>query len=316
MGSALDLSGVTPANIVPFTDSGEAIHEDDLQRHINNLTAVDDVNGILCNGHAGEVTALTYDERIRVVEIIDSVTDSSTPVIAGVVGGSTTQVINHAQRSKNAGADAVLIIPPHTSITEHHEAATTFFNDIATAVDIPIIVFQDPTWSSGNYGADVLADLVEIDGVIGVKDAVWDVDHYQDDIRAIRDSDANAQVMVASDEHMLPCLALRSDGIFLELAAVMTDHIINLYNAVEESDLPRARAVYDEMEPFVNAMYKPPVGYSHVRLKVALELQNKIETSVPRKPTMPISDEEKTQIEQAMIKSGLIDDTETVTPAE
>lgn len=306
MESELDLSGVTPANIVPFENRGKSIHESDLRNHIRNLTSLDGVNGILCNGHAGEIHALSREERRNVIEIIDSETKSTTPVISGVTGGSTTQIIEDIRRSKTAGADAVLVLPPHTSITEHREAAITFFEDISDAVDIPLIIFQDPTWAGGNYDAKLLGDLVQVENVIGVKDAVWDVDHYQADIRAIRDSDSDVQVMVANDEHMLPCLALRSDGIFLELAAVITRHIINLYEAIEESNLPRARSVYDEMEPFVNAMYRKPVGYSHARLKVALEIQGKIENAVPRKPTMQISDEERTHIEQAMKESNLL----------
>lgn len=305
MAAELDLSGVTPANITPFEPGGESIHEDDLRQHIDDLVAYDAVNGILCNGHAGEVAGLSQAEQIRVIEIIDDTTTSETPVISGVTAGSTSQAVERSKAASAAGADALLILPPHTTITNHQAAAIEFFSALAANVDIPLIVFQTPDWAGGNYAPETLRALVEIDNIIGVKNAVWDVDHYQNDIRAIRDASFDAQVMVANDEHMLPSLMLRSDGIFLELAAVITDHIINLYEAVEGSDVEKAREIYDTMEPFVAAMYEPPIQYSHVRLKVALEIQGKITHADPRKPTLPISDDEREQIKEAMQASNL-----------
>lgn len=311
LGVTLDLSGVTPANVVPMTDSGEKIHEADLREHIGTICDVDGVNGVLCNGHAGEVYALTREEQLRVVEIVDSVTDRNAPVISGVVGGSTDRVSTGIRQIKEAGADAALVIPPHTPIADHPDAAVTFFQDITSAVDLPLIIFQHPEWAGGTYDSALLGKLVEIDGVIGVKDAVWDVDRYQDDVRAIRDSTAEVQVMVANDEHLLPSLALRSDGVFLELAAVIPDSIVELYEAVEASDLPRARSVYEDIEPFVDAIYQTPITDSHTRLKTALSIQGQIESATPRKPNLPISSEERMEIKQAMNASSIAEFTPT-----
>lgn len=300
----IDLSGVNPANVVPMTADGSAIDESGLRRHLEELAALDCVNGIVTNGHAGEVYALNLQERARVTEMADEATDDDTPVVSGVVGGSTTDVIEAADRMETAGADGLLVVPPHTPIHTREDAAIGFFEDLSAGTDLPLVIFQHPHWAGGNYPSELLGRLARIDGVAAVKDAVWDVDHFQDDLRAIRDADV--QVLVANDEHLLPSFALGGDGTILELAAVIPELISELFEAIQDSDIERGREAYDRMEPFINAMYEPPVSDSHTRLKIALELRGTIDSAAPRPPTAPIDDEEKASIEAAMDASGVL----------
>lgn len=302
----LDLSGVNPANIVPFSADGKQIHEQDLRRHLAELGDIDGVNGIVTNGHAGEVYALDRSERVRVVELADEATDSDTPVVSGVVAGSTREVITETRAVADAGADGILMVPPHTPISERADAARAFFEDVSDATDVPIVIFQHPNWAGGHYAPDLLADLATVENVVGVKDAVWDVDHFQEDYRALRDSSADVQVLVANDEHLLPSYSIGADGTILELAAVIPHEIIELFDAVAESDLERARIVYERIEPFIDAMYEPPISDSHTRLKVALRLEGKIEHSTPRPPAAPIPNDEVERIRQSMEASDLL----------
>lgn len=300
-----DFSGVNPANVVPMVEDGSAIDESSLERHLRELDATAGVNAIVTNGHAGEVYALSADERDRVVEIAASVADDDTPIVSGVVGGSTEAVIESIGRATEAGADGILVIPPHTPIHTRPAAARGFFRDITAASDLPLIVFQHPHWAGGHYPPDLLADIAAVEGVVAVKDAVWDVDHFQEDLRALRDGDADVDLYVANDEHLLPSFALGADGAVLELAAVIPGPIVDLYESVEAGDIERARSIYRRMEPFVDAMYEPPVTDSHTRLKVALELRGTIESAAPRPPTAPIEADEVAEIERAMETSGV-----------
>lgn len=301
----IDLSGVNPANVVPMTEDGSEIDESSLRRHLEELAALECVNGIVTNGHAGEVYALAPEERARVTELAAAATTDEQPVVSGVVGGSTADVIAAADRMEAAGADGLLVVPPHTPIHTRDEAAVGFFEALAAGTDLPLVIFQHPHWAGGNYRPELLGELARIDGVVAVKDAVWDVDHFQEDLRALRGADV--QLLVANDEHLLPSFALGGVGTILELAAVIPEEIHDLLEAVEASDLDRARAVYDRIEPFVNAMYEPPVSDSHTRLKVALEVRGTIEHAAPRPPTAPIHADETASIEQAMDASNVLD---------
>lgn len=305
---ALDLRGVNPANVVPMTPDGAEIDETGLREHLRDLVATDGVNGIVTNGHAGEVYALSREERARVVEIAADEADAGTPVVSGVVGGSTAEVVAGVERVHDAGADGILVVPPHTPIDGRPEAARGFFADVADASDLPLVIFQHPHWAGGHYPSDLLAELAATGGVVAVKDAVWDVDHFQDDLRALRDGDADAdvQLLVGNDEHLLPSFALGTDGAVLELAAVIPELVVDLFEAVEAGEIRHARETYERMEPFVNAMYEDPLADSHTRLKVALQLQGVFESAAPRPPAAPIPEDEVADIERAMTESEVL----------
>ena len=59
----IDLSGVNPVSIVPFTKDGDDIHQENLRSHLQELADINNVNGIVTNGYAGEVYALDREER-------------------------------------------------------------------------------------------------------------------------------------------------------------------------------------------------------------------------------------------------------------
>lgn len=302
----LDLSGVNPANVVPFTEDGSEIDEQSLRSHIADLDELERTNAIVTNGHAGEVYALDRDERVQVVNIASSVADESTPIVSGVVAGSTREVVAEIRAVMGAGADGILMVPPHTPIAGRDDAALQFFETVSAETGVPIVIFQHPTWAGGFYDPELLRELAAVENVVAVKDAVWDVDHFQEDYRVLRDSEADVQLLVANDEHLLPSYALGADGTVLELAAVIPQEIADLFEAVEAGDIERAREVYELIEPFVDAMYEPPITDSHTRLKVALRLQGRIEHSIPRPPAMPIPEDEVEEIRQSMVESELL----------
>ncbi|MDX1747874.1 MAG: dihydrodipicolinate synthase family protein, partial [Halobacteriales archaeon] len=102
----LDLSGVHPAHLVPFDESGEEILEDPLREHLRSLDRMEGIEAMITNGHGAEVFALSPDERVRLVEIVSDTLSASSPVVSGLVAGSTMEATREAGRLADAGADA------------------------------------------------------------------------------------------------------------------------------------------------------------------------------------------------------------------
>lgn len=301
----LDLSGVNPANLMPFTED-EEIDEPALRDHIRDLVAFERVNAIVCNGHAGEAHALSVAERERVVEILTAETGADTPVISGVGGGATREVVDVAQRMAAAGADGILLFPSYEPMNRRREAAVGYVEDVAAAIDIPIVVFQLSAASGKNYESDVLAALTRVDGVTAVKNAVWDVTHYQEDVRAIREDGGDVQLLVGNDEHLLASYAIGADGTVLELAAAIPQEIIDLFDAVQNEDLDRAREIHFRLQPFLDAIYQPPTTDGPMRLKEALRIRGELDTAKPRRPAVPVPESEVEDIRAGMEASGLL----------
>lgn len=293
-----DISGVIPSILVPF-DKEQEIHEKTLFEFSRGLAERERIGGLLCNGHAGERDALTSDERATVVETVDSAAGKK-PVISGVVGGSTEQLIEDAYSVVEAGADAIMVGSTTTQINNRPEAAKRFFQRVSDEVDMPIVLFQLAVRSGLNYDPTLLAELAQIDNVVAIKEGAWDVDHTQDDVRAVRESGADVNYLMGNDEHLLPCYALGVEGSVVELGAAFPDLVIRLYDAVQNNNLDEARAIKQRMDPLLDAIYQEPLHDSSIRLKVALEIMGQFPTSIPHEPAVPIPEDEVSDIKRAL----------------
>src|SRR5215208_4213571 len=110
--TSLDLRGLVPAPVTPFTRDGEVDH-DAIQRLGAWLGSFDGVKGLVVLGHAGEGTFLTPDEQTAVIESFVKSVDGKIPVIAGITLEGTKVAALEAKRAVKAGAEAGLVYPSH-----------------------------------------------------------------------------------------------------------------------------------------------------------------------------------------------------------
>src|SRR3984893_738336 len=109
---ALDLRGLVPAPVTPFTRDGEVDHAA-IQRLGSWLGSFKGVKGLVVLGHAGEGTFLTPDEQTGVIESFVKSVDGKIPVIAGITLEGTKVAALEAKRAVKAGAAAGLLYPSH-----------------------------------------------------------------------------------------------------------------------------------------------------------------------------------------------------------
>jgi 4-hydroxy-tetrahydrodipicolinate synthase len=303
----IDFEGVFPANITPFTERFE-IDRAALERHVGSLAAVPGVKGIVCNGHAGEVTALSRDERRTVTE--GAVTAAGRlPVISGVCCGGTAEAIEHARDAARAGASAILLCPPENwLISREPGAAPAFFKAVTSAIDIPVVVFQYPyTWANATYDVATLVELAQVPGVVAVKEAPWEVNRYEEDYRALRAAVPGVKILCANDEHLFLSYVIGSDGTLVGFAALVPDLVGALWRAVREGDLVRARGLHDRMLPLVKTIYRQqPIARRHTRLKEALVMLGRLERAVMKPPRMPLPPDERDAVKRALMEASLL----------
>lgn len=298
-----EIGGLIPASFVPFKQD-QSIHKEGFQGHIAELSENDFVSGILVNGHAGEQYALSSDERESLVRLAAEVSDK--PIYSGVQGNNVSDILSEINRIEVAGAEAVMVETPETPIHGRIETAKYYFDKVAEGSNLPIVVFQIAKRSGREFDPATLAELASIENVIGIKEGVWDVNHTMSDVHAVEQSDANVSFLMGNDEHLLPGYILKSDGSVVELGAAFPDLIGRLLAAVNEGNITQARSIHHKVEDINNVIYQDPVYDSSIRLKVALEYQGRLPTSLPRAPAQPIPEQEVKQIKQLLKNKNLV----------
>ena len=103
--------GVLPALITPFTDDGDAIDADALAAIVERLIGAG-VGGLVPGGSTGEFTTLTNAERRQLVEVTVEAAAGRVPVVAGTGALSTRETVELSVHAEQAGAAAVMIVPP------------------------------------------------------------------------------------------------------------------------------------------------------------------------------------------------------------
>ena len=111
MPNHIELHGVLPALITPFTPDGTALDTEGLAANIERLITAG-VGGLVPGGSTGEFTTLTNAERRQLVEITVAAADGRVPVVAGTGALSTRETVELSRHAEEAGAAAVMIVPP------------------------------------------------------------------------------------------------------------------------------------------------------------------------------------------------------------
>jgi 4-hydroxy-tetrahydrodipicolinate synthase len=308
MKKRLELKGVIPAIILPLNPD-YSIDEQGFRRHIRRVSRLKGVTGIVCNAHASEVTLLTREERKRVLQIVCEEVNGKVPVIAGAYGESTRTVIECAQDAKKGGADAILIMPPFSftwGATQYPEVVFKYFSDIDRAVDSPFVIFQYAHWTNCNYDCGTLRNLAKIKNFIAIKNAVNDPRRYEEEYRTLKAARPEISFLNANDVQLLSYFSIGSDGTLVGYACLAPELIVRLYEAVRKGNLKEAMKINDDMYPLTRAIYSHPRLYWHTRIKEALVMMGEIKCAAAR-PFLPaISNEERRNIQKALIQCGLL----------
>jgi 4-hydroxy-tetrahydrodipicolinate synthase len=308
MKPGLRFHGVIPANLLPFK-ADLSLDETAYRKHLTWLANTRGVTGITVNGHAAEVSSLSRGERIRALGVAADEVGDKLPLIAGIYADGTQEAVELARDAKAEGAAGILIFPPTLFMWGAQikpDMVLRHFATIADAVDIPIVVFQYPPASGIGYSPETLAELAKLPSVVAVKDWSNDIVAFEQNLRALRQAGRPVAVLSSFTMSLFATFVLGADGCISGMGSVAADLQAELFEAVQQGNLDRARAINERLHPLVRVFYAPPFVDMHNRMKEALALLGRIPAAHVRPPLTPVGDEERCRIQLALKASGLL----------
>jgi len=287
--------GVFPATLCPFHQD-ESIDEDGLRAYFAWLCEVPGLKGLVCNGHTGEIMALRPKERDRVTSILaDEVRKSgrNLKVISGIAAEGSMVAVEHAEAAREAGADAILLMPPHYQLRFGRPSSTAvgFIQDVGEGAAIDIIVHQYPSWTKVGYTLAEMLEMVRLPRVVCIKMGTRDMARWLYDYEQLKAAAPGVAIITCHDEYLLPTLFEAGDGALIGFAGFAPELMINLVDACVAGDLTAAKQAQKTVAPLARLIYNfgEPGCSAHQRMKVALWLMGKISSPVFRRPTRPLS---------------------------
>jgi 4-hydroxy-tetrahydrodipicolinate synthase len=243
--------GIIPAVTTPFDPTG-AVDTDALER---NLTALLDagVHGFVATGTMGEAASLTPEERRRVVQTAVRAADGRAPVIAGVSSGTPAASIGFAADAAEAGADAIMLLPPLGYRADARETVA-FYRAVADAIALPIMAYNNPEASGVDMPPALIARIAaEVEQVVAIKECSGDARR----IAALLHAAPELEVLVGGDDWALEGFCTGATGWVTGVADCAPAECVELYEACRAGDLERARAVYGRLLPLARLDMTP-----------------------------------------------------------
>ncbi|MDV6281802.1 dihydrodipicolinate synthase family protein [Rhodococcus jostii] len=304
--STLDLRGLTPAPVTPFTRDG-AVDYDAIQRLGSWLGSVDGVKGLVVLGHAGEGTFLTQDEQVRVIAAFKESADGRLPIIAGITGEGTAVSVEEARRAVDAGASAGLVYPSHGWLRFGYQdgAPQDRYKAIHEGSGLPLILFQYPDATKATYNLDTQLEIAAQPGVFATKNGVRNMRRWDREIPVLRRENPDLQILSCHDEYLLHTI-FDVDGLLVGYGGLAPEPLVELIAAGKAKDYPAARAIHDRLLPVTaNVYHRGSHMEGTVALKEGLVARGILEHATVRSPLLPLAEGAGAEIAAALQSAEL-----------
>ncbi len=294
---AFDLCGVYPPISTPFVD-GEVSY-DHLGANVRKWNETG-LSGLVVLGSNGEFPHLTEDEMMRVVEVVAEELAGKKHVVVGTGAPATHTTISRTLRAHDAGAEAVMVIPPYYYRPRMgYDELFSHYTEVADSSPVPVILYNMPAFAGLALAADLIIELSQHPNIVGVKDSSGDVTQMS---LCVSSCSSDFGVMAGSGSYLLPGLLMGCAGGVMALANVAPDECVQLHRMAREGRYDDAVALQQRLIPVNQAVTST---YSIPGLKYAMDLRGYF-GGEPRKPLLPLDEQGRSDIRRILQEADML----------
>ena len=194
--------------VTPFKADGSVDHSG--LKDIIDYIISGGVEYIVSLGTTGEVATLSSDEKKEVWEATAEHTAGRVPLVAGIGGNNTAEVVHELKNFDSKHYDAVLSVSPYYS-KPTQEGIYQHYKAITEASELPVMLYNVPGRTSMNITADTTLRLAhDFKNIIGTKEASGSFDQFN---TIIRDKPEDFLFISGDDAIALPLISAGAVGV-------------------------------------------------------------------------------------------------------
>ena len=259
-----EIKGIIAAMQTPMFEDG-SLNEAEMRNQINREIE-DGCDGIFCLGTNGEFYILSFEEKVRVMEIFVEEAKGRVPVYAGTGCISTAETIALSKKAQEIGVDVLSVITPYFAAISQDELYA-HYKAVAEAVDLPIVMYNIPARTGAALAPATVGKLADIKNIAGVKDSSGNFNNILQYIAATKDKDF--AVLSGNDGLILDCLKNGGRGGVAGCANVYPRTMASIYDCFAAGDLEKAQEYQASIASF-RACFKYGNPNTVVKTAVAL----------------------------------------------
>lgn len=272
--------GTGVAIVTPFK-SDSSIDFSALGRVLNHVIK-GQVNFIVAMGTTGEASTLTKDEKQAVISYVTEAVNNQVPLVIGIGGNNTQEIINSIRELDLAGVDGVLSVAPYYN-KPSQRGIFQHFKAIATCSPLPVIIYNVPGRTSVNITSDTCLELAhECDNIVAVKEASGDLAQI---MRIIKGKPENFLVISGDDMMTIPIISAGGSGVISVLANAYPAECSELVSLALKNNFKAAREIQFRFMESIELLFADgnPSG-----IKAFMSILNLCQNNL-RLPLVPVS---------------------------
>ena len=251
------------------------------------------VNYIVVMGTTGESSTLTKDEKKAILSYVAEVTDNRVPIVTGIGGNNTQEVINCVRHSNLTGVDGILSVAPYYN-KPNQRGLIQHFKAIATCSPIPVILYNVPGRTCSNITSETCIELAnECENIVGIKEASGDIAQI---MRIIKAKPDNFSVISGDDMMTIPIIAAGGSGVISVLANAFPVATSDLVSNALKSNFKSAREIQLRFLEMIELLF---IDGNPAGVKAMLSIMNICQNTL-RLPQVPVNRTIYTRIQKAI----------------
>lgn len=240
------------------------------------------VNYIVTLGTTGETPTLSAEEQKEIIRFTDEKVNDRVPVVVGIGGNNTQNVIEHLQSYPLEKAVAVLSASPYYS-KPSQEGLYQHYKAIAEASPKPVILYNVPGRTGRNLEPETTVRLAQLPNIAGIKEAG---NNMAQGIKLLRDKPEDFLVVSGDDDLAMPQVAIGMDGVISVAANAFPEEFSTMIMLAAEGNISEARKINNKLYEAYELLF---VENNPAGVKAFMHEKGLLE-NVLRLPLVPLSD--------------------------
>lgn len=284
-----ELTGTGVALVTPFKANGKP-DEQALERLVN-YQVDNGIDYLVVLGTTAETATLSKEEKERVKEIVIRANAGRLPLVIGIGGNNTADVVRELRSHDLSAFTAVLSVSPYYN-KPTQEGIYRHFEAVSNASPLPIILYNVPPRTGSNMTAETTLRLArDFENIVAVKEASGDFDQA---LVLLRDKPDDFLIISGEDKLALSLVLAGGAGVISVIGQGLPKGFSEMIRLGLNGESKAAFRLFFSLMESIDLIFEEgnPAG-----IKCLLDLLE-ITSSEVRLPLMPATD----QLRQKLIK--------------
>lgn len=203
-------------------------------------------------GTTGESATLTNNERRAVVDFVIEINDKRLPIVLGLGGNNTQEILDTIEEFDFEGIDAILSVSPYYN-RPSQRGIIQHYKMIGNACPVPVILYNVPSRTGSNLDADTTLQLAhEVKNIVGIKEASGNLEKA---MKILKNRPKDFLVISGDDVISLPMIACGADGVISVVANAFPKDFSEMIRLSLDGNFEKSRKLHYKLLEIMHAIF-------------------------------------------------------------